>query len=292
VDELRHTLGTTLSGEELRSQLSEILQLSPDDLCYVRLSGLVEWAPKKYHELTQWYTLGTRIGIDVHGRRSTPTGSAEVPALRSFRSTITHFNRAFTLSDRLNREPGPDGHELPALDLKKRHIDRDSSVAAALTSAYFTMEAYLNALSHDYLLKTPFEDIAPKHLVQLREWDDEKNQFRPLSLEKKLIRYPKIIVGSTHSPLENSNPWMRVVLDAKEIRDAFVHPSRHPDPSSFEPKKEMLAYDLDLERVTEVVDAVVELIFAVESAVHGSDDRLGWLGRRGRDGLFPDDLFE
>jgi hypothetical protein len=254
-------------------------------LSFITLFGLVEWAPKRYRPLTQQYTLGTRIGIDVLGGRSDLGPVVMMAELLPFTDTITHFNRAFMLS----REPEPDG-SYPPIDDRKRLQDQESSVRAALTSAYFTLEGYLHALALDHLMKTPFEDIEPKHLVRLMEWDDEKDRFKPQSLRDKLIYYPKIIIGSKHPPpgLDESNRWMRLVLDAKEIRDAVVHPSRHPDPETHELHKEGLVRNLGVERMAEVVDAVVELIFTVEAVVHGSEDRARqWLKRRGEDGLFP-----
>ena len=62
-------------------------------------------------------------------------------------------------------------------------------------------------------------------------------------------------------------------------------------PVTHELHKERLVLNLGVERMAEVVDAVVELIFTVEAVVHSSEDRARqWLKRRGEDGLFPNEL--
>ena len=166
---------------------------------------------------------------------------------------------------------------------------------ATVVASFNVIEAYLNGLAFDHVeLNGKKLDDAAKAL--LTEWDPVKQRpLRYLSLREKLLKYPRLIMGVEHPPLQENNcvELKFVVETAKRVRDAIVHASPAPNIVTLDPEKEIAVHGVDFETAEQVVDATVTLIRKVEEKINGGDNRLrGWLHARSPDGAFPDVAFE
>lgn len=163
----------------------------------------------------------------------------------------------------------------------------------ATSTAFYFVEAYLNGLAYDHYL-TKKDQLDEDSRKMLTEWDENQKRRSYLSLRKKLLQYPRIILGQQHSPLKESNcPEIGFVCGrAKLLRDAIVHASPQPDQITLERLKESILFNPDFKEVEKVVDSVVSLVRKVELAVRGTDKALSWMRARGSDGFFPQEVFE
>ena len=78
------------------------------------------------------------------------------------------------------------------------------AVRTSILSAYYFVEAFLNAIAFDHwhLHK---QRLSQEEKDYLLEWDSTRNRTRWLTFEEKTKRYPKIILGVQHPPLVAAN---------------------------------------------------------------------------------------
>lgn len=160
------------------------------------------------------------------------------------------------------------------------------------TSAFYFVESYLNGLAYDHYV-THRKTLDEKNKQILTEWDIHKDCPRYLSLREKILQYPRIILGSTHPPLQESNSAeVKFLLErVKVLRDAIAHPSHGPNLITMEPGKERELFNTEFSEVEPIVDNSITLVRKIEKLIQGNDLRLDWLHDRGGDGFFPDVVF-
>ncbi len=169
----------------------------------------------------------------------------------------------------------------------------DMAVRTAILTAYYFVEAYLNAVAFDFW-SVKSNGPSPEEIDALLEFDSKKQRQRWLSLEEKTNRYPRIILGAQHSPLMTSNcaELDYLLHPGKEIRDSIVHPSPKIDRTTERMEKVGHIIGVRLDQATAAADAAIGYIRKLNSALgkHGCD--LWWLVDRGHDGTFPDTAFQ
>jgi hypothetical protein len=82
-------------------------------------------------------------------------------------------------------------------------------------------------------------------------------------LRDKHLKYPRIVAGLDHPPLQESEFGL-IVQQAKEIRDAVVHASPAPIPGTQTLRKETAAFDIEPSLVERIVDGAVTLVRKLE----------------------------
>jgi hypothetical protein len=164
---------------------------------------------------------------------------------------------------------------------------------AAISSAFFFVESYINGVAFHYLASAGSASDQ-KTKDYLSEWDSVRKRPRFNKTRDKLVHYPRIVLGVDHPPLQENNcPELAfIVTKAKQLRDSIVHASPTSDPESLLPEKEEAVYSLGFVDVEETVDSAIELVSKVETLVHGSTKFITWLKRRGPDGLFSEEVFD
>ena len=253
--------------------------------------------------------LGALIQLDIFGAdtRSVPQTVTQVPHINLYEDMALHFNQAVKISKEVT-VAGSD-IEKALLPTKQLH----ASVRATVTFGIHCVEAYLNSIASDYLLRCgkKHQAIKVSHMELLTERkQDGKVSF--VKLRDKILQYPKIIIGTQEPPFQESScQAMQVVLEANnDYRNSIVHGSPGIDYGAikqygsglldssryesldqiFQPKMHYF-YEVNLEYASKVVDAVVELIQQIDRSTSGTNDGLFWLFPRNEEGVFPRDAF-
>ena len=183
---------------------------------------------------------------------------------------------------------------------KKEKIDSPKKIVktgraflhSTVTTAYYFVEAYLNGIAFDYYVENK-DELNEESKSLLTEWDYRTDRPKYITFRDKLVKYPRIILGVQHSPLQPNNcPEMEfIATKAKIVRDSIVHSSPALDLEAIETPKEKEFFQIDMTDAEEIVDKSVGLVRKIEIAIFGNDKRLFWLRERGVDGFFPDDVF-
>jgi hypothetical protein len=178
------------------------------------------------------------------------------------------------------------------VDQLRARKETDALLHAAAAAAFYFVESYLNGLAFDYCVGHEAKlDGATRML--LTEWDDARNTPRYLSLRDKLLKYPRVVLGVEHAPLNEGNcPELAFLVGREKVlRDSIVHPSPKPDPVTYVPEKEERLFNVSFEEVGDIVDKAIALVRKVEELVHVGQGRLWWLRDRGPTGFFPKECF-
>lgn len=179
-------------------------------------------------------------------------------------------------------------------DASKKDIKTYNALQkSTVVFAFFFVESYLNGIAFDFYSKN--EDVLDyKTKALLTEWDSEKNRRLNLSLKEKILKYPRIIKGLEHPPVQESNSieFDFIVNTAKLFRDSIVHASPKFDLEKYDPVKEKLFFDMTIDDVEQTVDYSIRLVERIEKEISGTTDRLWWLCKRGRNGAFPESAFK
>ncbi len=149
----------------------------------------------------------------------------------------------------------------------------------------------MNELAIDYVWKHR-EQISPNDLTCLTEWDEQRQRQKFVSTRDKLVLYPRIVTGSKHPILDESNcsELKLIVGKAKDLRDAIVHASTARKDGENEYEKDNAIMGLRYQAVEEIVDATVRLIRKIQAATSNVD--LPWIFDRSSDGFFPQGVFD
>jgi hypothetical protein len=163
---------------------------------------------------------------------------------------------------------------------------------SAVTMAYYFVEAYLNGIAFDYYIENK-DNLNEESKSLLTEWDYRTNRPKYVPFRDKLVKYPRIILGAQHSPLQPNNcPEMEfIATKAKIVRDSIVHSSPALDLEIIETPKEKEFFQINMADAEEIIDNSISLVKKIEIAIFGNDRRLFWLRERGADGFFADDVF-
>jgi len=162
-----------------------------------------------------------------------------------------------------------------------------------ITTALYFVEAYLNGIAFDYYMNN-IATLDIKTASLLLEYDLEKRKTKYLTLRDKALKYPRIILGLDHSPLNEDNcPELAfIVNNAKDIRDAIVHASPKPNMKTLVPEKEHILLNIKFKITERIVDNAISLVKKLEESIFGHTKRLYWLYDRKPDGAFPEDVFK
>ncbi|HYL74119.1 MAG TPA: hypothetical protein VEU96_07915 [Bryobacteraceae bacterium] len=287
---LRKLYNVHAKDEQLLGFLSTLLEEDrkhPHEIVYLPASFLNERFLKFYDFLPAH----ARIGIDPHGIR--PAHSLfEVRQLDAtlFEDVCSLFNLARNQHDEVG------SRSQPRAPFKQMH----ALFRATLSAVFYLVEGYLNGLAFDHVLRFS-STMTEEDYSLMTEWDAKKNRVKFVSTRDKLLQYPRIILGLTAPPLQESNcPEMKLIVGSKAIRDSIVHCSPFPDvgsrartPLGNEPfvTKEELFYSLSMTQVEEIVDGAISLVHKINNLVHRERD-LDWLHTRGEDGFFSKATFD
>jgi hypothetical protein len=170
---------------------------------------------------------------------------------------------------------------------------RDFYVRTAVLSAFYFVEAYLNGIAFDFTLRCR-SDLPQEVQDELYEYDSKNKREKWLSLRRKMLQYPKIILDLRDPPLVETNcEEMRTLLaEAKTFRDSIVHQSPRPDFESEEFTKLWAFGKLRLADASRIVDAAVTYVNRVNAMLGDQGADLTWLYKRDETGRFPEKAFE
>ena len=246
------------------------------------------------------------VALDVHGI-SRAVEPAEVRILEAglYEDMCAMFNRAWELTP-LARHPN-----VSKLVLKEAAAARRASVLAA----FYMIEAYLNSIAFDHLVRHERE-LSAQDLDRITEWDNAKRRERLVSFRDKLLSYPRIILGLQHPPIQENNcPEVAFLLrEAKDFRDAIVHANPRPERSTTNSPKEIRFWRIgsvtpftyvtgsstptpapemeDPSEWVQVVDCAIAVVEKIECLLYGDASRLFWLKRRQSEGPFDPTVFD
>jgi hypothetical protein len=223
-----------------------------------------------------------KIAIDP-GTYRTKTGDFELYLIESilFEDMCALFNLAREYLKKENINP-------PKKIVKTGRAFLHSTV----TMAYCFVEAYLNGIAFDYYIENK-DNVNEESKSLLTEWDYRTDRPKYIPFRDKLVKYPRIILGAQHSPLQPNNcPEMEfIAIKAKIVRDSIVHSSPALDLDTIKTPKEKEFFQINMADAEEIIDKSIGLVKKIEIAIFGNDRRLFWLRERGSDGFFPDDVF-
>jgi hypothetical protein len=197
---------------------------------------------------------------------------------------------AYNEANNTRRPPDPVRDLTPDVNAKKHNM----FCRTAVLGAFYFVEAYLNGLAFDYWYRHK-DKLTRDQADCLLEWDSHSNRQKLVSFERKIMDYPKIILGTKHPPLTTTNSGsLRVLLgEAKECRDAIVHQSPKMSDPDRGAEKVRLILELTFEAVTETVDGAVGFVGELNDAVDPHGMLLHWLVPRSSEqgGKFPPEAF-
>jgi hypothetical protein len=285
VGELREGFGARLPGKTYVSIIRELD--TRGSMLQVPILVLESWftayrkvAPTAFE--TNRYPLHARIEMDTEGRfPKRNTIEVYIPEAVLFEDMCCFYNRACDLRTQLG--------DASPYERKKVVKEVLACQRAAVSSAFYMVEAYCNGLAFELAFKHRHE-LSPKELMMVMEWDETTGRAKYLKTRAKLLTYPRLLARSA-SPLvqENNCPELKYLLeDAKRFRDAIVHNSPFPEIPSLELVKSKAFTQLDAEDCTRVVDSAIVVLERISSALGRS---LFWLQHRRDDGRFDDSVF-
>lgn len=245
-----------------------------------------------------------RLSLDVHGTYL-PGNPGEIRIIEAaiFEDMCAHVNHGLQLVERA--EMGTANKvEIKGLAAFRR---------AAVTSAFYLVEAYLNSIAFDHVVRNE-GSLSVAELDKLTEWDSRSARGKLVSFRDKLLMYPRIILGAP-SPIFQENNCEEVsflLTEAKHFRDAIVHANPRPGRDSFDFEKEARFWQIgeatqfwyyrgsdvaglqpsDSTLWLQIVDNAISLIRKVEAKIHPGSRRLFWLESRTGSGPFRESVFD
>lgn len=281
IDNLKDKYGVTVSNRVLIDIASYANKAEPGRLLLIpkyllkKIFANYEKALPGFNEFPNHI----RIGIDP-GEYRKQQGPVELYLLESilFEDMCALHNLALKASEIVTN--------------KAKIKERDALIRAAITLSFYFIEAYLNGLAFDYFSNNEHR-LSAKEKMLLTEWDFEKKRIKLVSFRDKLVKYPKIILSVQHPPFTESNcDELAFILDqAKLFRDSIVHASPMYNIQSYEPKKELAFYNINIELENKIIDVTLSLIEKVEYAIFSDLSRIWWFSRKKENRLFPEAAF-
>lgn len=291
IAELRTRFRVHATDDALLDSLS-IMRGGPDQpgngILFISVHYLNTYLLNHYAELPPHF----RVGVDPQGLR--PLGSPlEVRALDAtlFEDLAGLFNLSVQHHDLVR------GRYYPKAPFKLIQ----SLFRATTISAFHFVEGYINGVAFDHFAKNE-PSLSPSERSLIMEYDFDRKRTRHVSLRDKLLQYPKIALGFTSPPLQESNcPELRHILaQSKAVRDSIVHSSPMPvipAPENVNAQnlnmvtKEEQFYSINKADLEKTVDSAVGLVDKIHRLLN-NDLAAKWLHRRGDDGLFPPRAFD
>jgi hypothetical protein len=280
IDELRKLAEITVPRDQLLILLDDAETQAPGRANFLpkflvdRMApGMAKLSPD--HDTIPAHAL---IELDYGQNRSKPSFEVHILEASLFEDLCGLFNQAHALH--LKRPSSPFQDKLAAKTA-------DALNRATVTSAFYLVEAYLNGIAAAHVI-TAGSKIKQRDLDLLTEWNGAKKTRQYVRFRDKLVNYPRIVAGLEHPPLQENNcPELRFVVEtAKELRDAIVHASAHPN-REYGLDKWRRYNDITFSEAEQAVDQVIRLIRLIEVTIRGNVAMLSWLEDRTDDGTFP-----
>lgn len=289
VEEYRKNFDVIASREAILTLFDHLIkETPPGEVVYVRKHTL--------SQLTAFYDSFVKlpphawIAVDVHGThglteelyKSRPSRVLyQLLEERHYSDMCVLFNMAATL-DATNQQ---DPQAVPSRSVS-------ALCRATINAASHFVEAYINGIAQAHLLKHDGKlDLKAKET--LTEWDLTQNRQKYLTLQYKVLNYPRIVTGASQPLLheKNCNEFRLFFKLVKRVRDAIAHSSAAFDEKSGLPEKE-LRFDVELKHAVVAVDNAVALTQKIETLLKGNLDEVQWLrSRPSGDSLFPEDSY-
>jgi len=168
------------------------------------------------------------------------------------------------------------------------------SLRTAVLSSFYFVEAYLNGVAFDFEYRNS-PKLTNDDRELLLEYDFAQQKEKWVNFRRKLLQYPKVILGLPVPPLTETNcAEMKILLTyAKEIRDSVVHQSPKVNPITYEAEKTKWMFHLGIREATEVVDSAVSLVRKLNALLKTNGIKLDWLIDRDiNTGKFPHSAFD
>jgi hypothetical protein len=236
-----------------------------------------------------WKAYSPHLLLQVHYEWTVPPDAPfqffyVLPEAFLYEDMALAYNSALEMRSTVQRITGPK----PSLDMKRFHF----YLRGAVLNAYYFVEAYLNGMAFDFCY-TNAGKINPEDKDFLVERSSAKRRGF-VSFERKATQYLKLILGTQHPPLQDSNckSLKFLVTDGKELRDSIVHQSPKIHGASQVAEKIKWMFSINMDKVAETVDAAVEFVRELQKQLGSHGVPLNWLYGRGENGSFPPQSFE
>jgi len=287
--ELKLTLGAKAKLSEYEKLLSGIPGHTPEKgLLFMPKHLIQQYYFDHYERVFPLFASlppHARIGINIFDISGTAKGKVEFSLLEAtlFEDMAFLWNATMDAIAEVNAP-----QEAPLI---KRRIALMRATARAI---FYLLEGYINGMAVDILVTTKPNVLTRNEKSKLEEWDDDKKQPRLLRLRDKLLQYPKIALRAEHPPLQESNcPEIALLLEKEEtVRHPLVHPTPKIEEWRDASLRESAFFNLTVDQVGEMVDAVIRLIGKFNEAVGEQFGGVNeWLHSRGADGRFSEAAF-
>ena len=163
----------------------------------------------------------------------------------------------------------------------QKNREYSALVKALILNAYHFLEAFLNAaaLNFWYHNRTRLDSSTLRLLL---EWDEKKQQRAHLSLREKLLKYPRII-GGTSEPIftEAHEDFQFITSIAMRMRHAQSHPSLRPDMAAggiIDPAPLLEGSNIAL--AERAVDSAIRIAKEIAQVCYADQRWLYWLQER------------
>lgn len=163
---------------------------------------------------------------------------------------------------------------------------------AAISSAFYMVEAFCNGIAFEVLIKRR-DELSDRELQLVTEWDSTRSRPKHLSIRDKLLQYPRLLLQASAPPLQESNcPDLAFFLSsAKRFRDAIVHASPGTDKDQFAATKWKAFEEIRREDCAKVLDSTISMVDKIATSINRRDS-IFWLQRRQEDGSFNESVFD
>ena len=243
---------------------------------------------KKYPELAEtlhkkempWHT---RIELDARGQFK-PQGTWEFRILEA----VLFEDMCFFWNEACERQTQSDDPYANKHAFKKEM----ALYRAAISSAFYMVEAFCNGIAFEILI-TKKSELSERELELVTEWDATRNRPRHLSIRQKLLKYPRLLLRATSSPLQENNcPDLSFFLSsAKGFRDSIVHANPGTGVDTFAAPKWQSFERITREECARVIDSSISVVDQIATSIQ-RQGTVFWLQRRQQDGTFNESVFD
>ncbi len=269
-DELRHEVkwardevGALASNKEYQKIITAI-RAAPG-YCYLNKLYIDKHLFRNYVEFfPRWNHMKLHAAVIFDGKKDEGTGQVyelEGPLLQDAREFLERAKAA---------EKGIEDFRQRA---KEDQLESLMFARASLLATFTFIEAYLNGIAYDCFMEN-HDQLDLKDHDLLGEWDSDKKKRRFVDFKEKVFRYP-VIVGKLRGrriDMSGCKHAHSLANDAKEFRDALVHPSPFINPKTKEQSKFFVAVGANRKIAEEILKLAIEYAEFVEKEI-GNDPR-------------------
>lgn len=146
---------------------------------------------------------------------------------------------------------------------------------SVILTCFNLLESFVSGLATAFLMENP----------NAAESVTKRLQDKNLSLRKRFVLFPSLIVGQPDLLTDTKPPLNLLFGELKERRDSFVHCEPGPAPTKWGYVKEVHFHDVNRAKVQQTVDLTCEAVCLAWKAVHGREQP-SWLPKRDSQGRF------